>query len=90
MFRQLEQAYIEKVSKHIKDFSYAPALDVHELAYYDDTIYKKVKDPALYEEVLNMNLDKIEGKSIYGGEDIRVYKSKKNGHYVYLTLTWGD
>ncbi len=85
----LSKSEIDKVREHIKDFDKKTTFNIADLQYYDNNILEKVNDINLYEEVLNMNLFKIESERFYGGIDIRVYKSKRNGHYIYSTYSWG-
>lgn len=86
----LKDREIEKVTKQLKDFDYMPKLDMYDLAYYDPSIYKKVKDETLYTKVLDFTLSSINGPRFYSGENIIVYLSADKKHYVYKTYTWGD
>lgn len=81
---------IKKITKQIKDFEIKPHFNVADLQYYDNSILDKLKDKNLYEQIADINLSRIDGPTIYGGENCWIYKSVKNGHYIYWCYCWGD
>lgn len=86
----LNQEELKTIRKHIKDFGITATLNLSDLQYYDNNIFKKLDDKNLYEEIADINLNRINGPTIYGGENIRIYKSKTKKHYIYSCYYWGD
>lgn len=86
----LNAEYIKKITAQLPDFDWKPHFCLAELQSYDETVLEKIKDKTLYEQVADINLFTLDGPNIYGGLNVWIYKSKKNGHYIYWEYSWGD
>ena len=80
---------MQKIIKAVPDFNNKVHFDICDLQKYDDKAIEKVTDENQYTEIANINLHTM--VRLYGGEDVRIYQSKKeNGHYVFWRHCWGD
>lgn len=86
----LNQEQLKTIQKQIPDFGKKTTFNITDLQYYDSEILKKIKDKNLYVEIADINIFGLNGPTIYGGENARIYKSLLNGHYIYSCYTWGD
>lgn len=81
---------IKKITKIVKDFEIKPHFDVADLQYFDDSILDKIEDKNFYQKIADINLSHYKSKNFYGGENVWIYKSVKNGHYIYWCYCYGD
>ncbi len=81
---------IKKIENQIKDFRIKPHFQIADLQYYDKDILKKIENKNLYEKVADITLHFYQDKNHYGGYAVRIYKSKKNSHYIYWEYYYGD
>lgn len=86
--RYFELNEIAKIIERIPDFIYKVHFDICDIAKYDEHIYQKVHEKSLYTLVADINLHTA--VTFYGGENVFIYKSTKNGHYIYSRYCWGD
>ena len=87
--RGFREDELQKILKVVPDFNKRVYFDICDLQKYDAEALKKVCDTNLYEQIADISLHTM--VRLYGGENVRIYKSKKeNGHYIYWRYCWGD
>lgn len=77
-----------KIVAKMPDFFERVVFSAIDLQQYDPDIFKKLDDPFKYNRRSDINLHTAVG--YYGGENVRIYESNDNGHYVFWRYTWGD
>lgn len=77
-----------KIVAKVPDFFQRVFFSAIDLQQYDPDIFKKLGDPFTYNRHPDINLRTAVG--YYGGENVRIYESSDNGHYVFWRYTWGD
>ena len=80
---------LAKIINVVSDFAKSTHFNICDLQKYDSDALKKLLDTSIYEQIADINLRTA--ITFYGGENVRIYKSKKeNGHYIYWRYCWGD